>query len=123
MLSTTINEANNFSTWAPEIITELRQEPRSNAMGQLLFENETLQFSELTLKPNERLPFTLCNSSGCFYFLTEGLLLTRRNNGQIDLIRFSKGESLAINTSNTKVVKDMQNVGGEVFKMMILELK
>ncbi len=123
MYSTIINEANNFATWAPKMIAELRQSTHSSELGSILYENETLKLMELTLQPHERVPFTLCNSSGFLYFLTEGLLLSRRENGQIVLIRFAKGESLSIDTTNKKIVKDMQNVGDEVLRMMILERK
>jgi hypothetical protein len=58
-----------------------------------------------------------------FNFLTDGLLLTRICTGQIDLIRFAKGESLTFNQKNRQIKKDLQNVGDTTLRINILQHK
>jgi len=94
---TTINEENNFTTWATTILHELKESSASDSMGVLLFESAELKLWDLTLEPNERMP--------------------------INLMRFSKGETYSCNCKEKEVIMDMQNVGNEVLKFMIVEEK
>jgi len=123
MLTTTINEANNFETWDSKIINELKESSLSDSLGNLLFENNAVKLWDITLHPNERMPFYRRNSIYSFNCLTDGVLLTRTGNGKIDLIRFEQGESHVCDSKNIAVIKDMQNVGDNVLKMMIVEHK
>jgi hypothetical protein len=62
MNKTTINEKNNFSTWAVEIVNEMKSAVTQMNLGDLLFENDLFKLWTLTLEPNERIPFSIFNT-------------------------------------------------------------
>ena len=123
MITTKINEKGNFETWEVEKVNELKNEFFSETIGDFLFENDSMKLWDLTLNPNERIPFGRRVYNYSLTCMTDGLALSRNSNGQINLLRFKKGESPHCELEGMESIIDFQNLGEDVLKLIVMEHK
>lgn len=123
MITTKINEKGNFETWGVKEINEIKSKFFFDTMGNFLFENDSMKLWDLTLYPNERSPFVKRVSNYTLTCMTDGLALSRNSNGQINLMRFKKGESILCEFEKMNIVSDFQNLGENILKLIVMEHK
>ena len=111
MENTEINEKNNFDTWEVEKINELEDDFFSDTFGNFLFENNTMKLWAFTLNPYERIPFTRLKRDYSVTYMTDGLAISRYANGQINLIRFKKGDATIRQYQGNEIISDFENLG------------
>lgn len=119
-----LNPEGNFDPWDPEKIEELNKKDISKSLGQdLLFENDEIRLWDITLWPNERLPFRIQNSAYSWTCLTNGLAISRHYTGKISLLRFAKGDTAYAELSEPDAVRDLENIGEGILKISVVEYK
>lgn len=123
MDSTEINEKNNFDTWEIEKVNELHAGCFNDSIGNFLFENDTIKLWDLTLCPNERIPFGRRKSNFSLTCITDGLAISRNATGQINLMRFKKGETPIWQHKGNEIINDFENIGDDVLKFIVIEHK
>lgn len=123
MIWTEINEEGNFDTWDKAKLKEAKDGNYSDAVGEILFENERIKLWEIILAPTERLPFRRHrNNYSCTCF-TEGVGLLRNVNGKISLLRFERGDHYYVECKNEEIIQDLENVGENTIKIAVVEEK
>ncbi|MDB4291884.1 hypothetical protein N9954_00640 [Maribacter sp.] len=123
MILTEINPKGKFDTWDEAKLNEVKSGGFSQAIGDVLYENEEIRLWEILLKPAERIPFrSHRNNYSCTSF-TDGLLVSRNIDGQIVLVRIKKGGTLFWESKGGEVVHDLENVGETTVKIAIVEEK
>lgn len=121
---TEINRAGDFEFWDPSKVKELQEDRISNCLGQkLLFENENVLVWEIALFPGERLPFRHVTRDFNWVCLTEGLVISRCGDGEINLIRMKKGDTGFISFKGEVSVQDFENIGDDGLLMHVMEFK
>ncbi|MGB5274123.1 MAG: hypothetical protein WBN39_08715 [Flavobacteriaceae bacterium] len=119
-----INAVGNFETWEPSKLKELKDRKFGHATGQkLLFEDANVRLWEIELFPDERLPFREINMDYCWVARTDGLVITRSDNGSISLIRIKKGDSQYREYEGKAYMFDVQNIGEETLYFQVTEFK
>lgn len=123
MIWTEINEEGNFDTWDKAKLKEAKEGNYSEAVGEILFENNTIVLWEIILAPSERLPFRRHrNNYSCTCF-TDGVALIRNINGQIGLLRFEKGDHFYWEYHEEELINDIENIGEAIIKIAVVEEK
>jgi len=123
MENITINDKTNFDTWETEKVHELNKGFFSETFGNFLFENDSIKLWDLTLRPYERIPFGRRNSDYSLTCMTDGLAISRNANGQIDLMRFKKGDTPIWKHQDNEVINDFENIGEGQLKFLVIEHK
>lgn len=123
METTEINEKNNFDTWEIEKINELENDFFRGTFGNFLFENNTMKLWDFTLNPYERIPFKRLKSDYSLTCMTDGLAISRYANGQINLMRFKKGDTTIWQHQGNEIISDFQNLGEGILKLIVIEHK
>jgi hypothetical protein len=119
-----INAVGNFETWEPSKLKELKDRKFGHATGQkLLFEDGNVRIWEIELFPDERLPFREINMHYCWVARTDGLVITRSDNGSISLIRIKKGDAQYREYEGEAFMFDVQNIGEETLYFQVTEFK
>ncbi len=120
---TEINEKTNFSTWEDEKVKELKKGFFVNTLGNFLFENDRIRLWDLSLLPKERIPFGRRKSNYSLTCMTDGLAISRKSNGQIDLIRFQQGDTPIWQHQDDQIICDFENIGETELKFIVIEHK
>jgi len=121
MTFTELNQKGDFDSWDKTKLAEIRDGKFSDTIGKLLYENKEIKVWEIVLRPTERLPFRRHkNSYSCTSF-TDGLLVSRNINGQAELIRSNNGDSFFWDCTDKEMVHDLENVGENTVKIIIVE--
>jgi len=120
-----LNPEGNFDPWENGKLAELRHGKISNTIGNsLLFENKKIRLWEITLVPNQRLPFHKQTVDYSLTCLTDGTAISRYKNGKICLLRFKKGDIAYYEYNDHKeIVRDFENIGEGVIKLSLVEYK
>ncbi len=119
-----INESGNFSTWNPAHIRELNEAEFSADLGQkVLFENDYLRVWEIVLLPKERMSFRRIQSDFCWVSGTEGIVISRFEDGKIILMHVEKGDSEFLRHKNNHAIFDLENIGDDIMFFQITEFK
>lgn len=123
MIWTEINAPGNFESWDSARLNEVRSGNYSDAVGKILFENNTIKLWEIVLAPSERLPFRRHqNNYSCTCF-TDGLALLRNVNGKISLLRMNRGDHYYVECKKEEIIQDLENVGDNTIKIAVVEEK
>lgn len=123
MIWTEINAEGNFDTWDKSTLNEIKDENYSDAVGDILYENNTIILWEIVLAPKQRLPFRVHrNNYSCTSF-TDGLALLRNVNGKISLLRLKKGGHYYVECKDQEIIQDLENVGENTIKIAVVEEK
>ncbi|MEP3208791.1 MAG: hypothetical protein ABJN95_06370 [Maribacter sp.] len=120
---TEINEKTNFNTWEDEKINELKKGIFVNTLGNFLFENDSIRLWDLSLLPKERIPFGRRKSNYSLTCMTNGLAISRKSNGEIDLIRLKKGDTPIWLYEENEIICDFENIGETLLKFIVIEHK
>jgi len=123
MENVTINEKTNFDTWEADKVDELNNGLFSNTFGNFLFENDSIKLWDLSLRPNQRIPFGRRKHDFSLTCMTDGLAISRNANGQIDLMRFKKGDTPIWQHQGKEVIIDFENIGEDHLKFLVIEHK
>lgn len=90
MTFTELNQKGNFDSWDKTKLAEIKNGKFSEAIGELLYENDEVRAWKIVLRPSERLPFRRHTSNYSCTNLTDGLLVSRNVDGSATLLRFKK---------------------------------
>lgn len=119
-----LNPEGNFDPWEPSKLKELQKKEFDGRLGQkLLFENKTIKVWEAILFPGERLPFRKISGNYNFTSMTEGLAVSRSDNGKISLVRINKGDSMFIKHNGEESIYDFENIGENILFLHAMEFK
>jgi hypothetical protein len=119
-----LNPVGNFESWDTSKLKELQSNEITEILSpNLLFDNENLKLWEISLLPNERIPFRRCKNSYSITAMTNGVALTRIADGSICLIRLKKGESDYLDFQDYNHICDFENIGEEPIKLSVTEFK
>lgn len=121
MVLTKINEKGSFKCWSPITLRELKLNCFTPEIGQKLYENDEFKIWKINLKPGERLPFRAHFNTYICNCLTDGLLLSRNVNGEIDMIRFNVGDNYYRECKKVEV-HDLENLGENTVVIVITEV-
>ncbi len=122
MLLVELNPPGNYDSWDPVKLDELQDERCLKTLGQrLFFENETMRFWEIRLKPEERLLFHKRSQFYSWTCCTDGLVISRYKNGQVNLFRFDKDETKYWDLGEPDTVADLENIGEATFVLHMIE--
>lgn len=110
MILTKINEKGKFENWSPVTLKELRRGSFTMNIGRKLYESDEFKIWKINLEPGERLPFRAHFNTYICNCLTDGLLISRNVNGEIDMIRFNVGDNYYRECKKVEV-HDLQNIG------------
>ena len=117
-----LNPIGNFDSWNPIKLEELRKVHSSKTLRQhLLFENDTMRFWNIRLKPHERIPFHKRAQYYSWTCLTDGLAILRNGNGRINMIKFKKRETNYWNLGKNGTIADIENIGEEILELHVIE--
>lgn len=117
-----LNPAGNFDPWDPVKLDELQNVRCVKKLGQhLFFENETMRLWEICLKPKERLAFHKRSQFYSWTCHTDGLLISRYENGQINMLKFKKGETKYWDFGESGIVADLENIGEDTLVLHVIE--
>ncbi|WP_411031603.1 hypothetical protein [Spongiimicrobium sp. 3-5] len=119
-----LNPKGNFDPWESSKVQELKEQQVSKSLGQkLLFENENMLVWEVVLFPQERLPFRKQSTNYCWVSHTNGLVISRRGDGKINMIHLKKGDSQFFKAEDTNYISDLENIGENLIFINIMEFK
>ena len=119
-----INESGNFNTWNPVHIRELNEAEFNADLGQkVLFEDDYIRVWEILLLPAERMPFRRIQSDFCWVSGTEGMVISRYEDGKIILLHIEKGDSEFLRHKNDPTIYDLENIGDNIMFFQITEFK
>jgi len=119
-----LNPVGNFDPWNPVKLNELKNIRCLKTLGQrLFFENETMRFWEICLQPKERLVFHKRSQYYSWTCHTDGLLISRYENGQILMLRFEKDETKYWDLGESGTVADLENIGEHTLVLHMIEYK
>lgn len=117
-----LNPEGNFTSWEDTKLEELKQANFSTDIGTILFENKEIKVWEILLKPQQRIPFRAHYNNYSVSSLTKALLLTRNINGQINMLRMTKGEHFFWGfEENGSTIHDIENIGENLIKIAVIE--
>lgn len=119
----TINDKANFDTWETEKVDELKSGFFRDTFGSFLFENDSIRLWDLSLGPNQRIPFGRRKSDYSVTCMTDGLAISRNANGQINLMRFKKGDTPIWQHHGNQIISDFENIGEDPLKFIVIEHK
>lgn len=122
MILTKINPKGNYECWSPNTLKEIANDQFSSDIGQPLFENKRIKLWQIELGPKERLPFRKHSNSYSCNCLTDGLVLSRNINGEVDLLRFERGETY-FRECDAEAIHDLENIGENTVVITIVEEK
>lgn len=117
-----LNPSGNFDPWDLHKIEELQKVQSPKALKKLvLYENSTMRLWNVCLEPKERLPFYKRKQFYSWTCLTDGIVILRNGNGQIDMIKFDKGETKYWDLGEQGTVSDLENIGENAIVLHIIE--
>lgn len=116
-----LNPPGNFGPWDQIKLDELKNPPALFFKHGLLFENDTMRLWEISLKPRERLPFHKTEQNYSWTCLTDGLAITRVENGSVHLLKFKKGETHFWDLGYKGTVMDFENIGEKTLVLTVIE--
>lgn len=116
-----LNKVGDFHSWEKTKLKELDTEKISNVIGEKLYENKIFTIWDVTLEPNERIPFRKLASDFTWTCITDGLALTRNINGKIDLVKFKKGDTAHWKYEKNAIISDFENIGEQALKIVIVQ--
>jgi len=117
-----LNPPGNYDSWDSEKLNELQNVCCIKTLGQrLFFENETMRFWEIRLKPKERLRFHKRSQFYSWTCCTDGLVISRYKNGQVNMLRFNKDETKYWDLGEPGTVADLENIGEATFVLHMIE--
>ncbi|MGB5818143.1 MAG: hypothetical protein WBG90_01570 [Saonia sp.] len=118
-----LNKIGNFEPWDTAKIKELKNKYLSDAVGECLYENEIIKLWEITLFPNERIPFRKLDSNYSWTSLTKGSVISRNANGKINLLRLKKGDTAYWEFEGKEIISDLENIGDNILRIVVVEHK
>lgn len=118
---TVLNEAGNFDTWKESHLKEIKAKTFSAKIGELLYANDEIKVWKIEIKPRERIGFRLHNNNYSCTSFTKGVLIARNINGEILLMRLTKGGHTFFEYRDKKIIHDLENIGENTVKVTIVE--
>ncbi len=117
-----LNPPGNFDPWNPAKLKELKKiETLIPLQHGLLFDNSTIRFWEIRLKPQERIPFHKRAQRYSMTCLTNGLAISRNEDGSIRMFRFKEGEANYWDLGIDGTIADLENIGEDELVLHIIE--